>query len=394
MTSFKQFLFFLILSIASFSTGFGQTDALFEKEKARVLRLAEVYKNLDPITVSASFSPRSAGGKNDFYSEGDYWWPNPDDPDGPYIRRDGLTNPDNFTAHREAMIRFSQISGALGSAYLVSGKEEYGNALIPHLRAWFIEPDTRMNPNLLYGQAIKGVLTGRGIGIIDTIHLMEVAKAVQAIASAESLNSGDLIQIKAWFSDYLNWIFTHPYGIAERDNGNNHSVSWAMQAAVFAELVGNDEVLTYCREMYKTQLLPDQMAADGSFPLELARTKPYGYSLFTLDAMTTICQVLSTPEENLFEFKSANGRSIGLGISFLSSYVKDKSTWSFPKDVMYWEEWPVRHPFLLFGGMALDEKEYLNLWASLDGDFDNPEVVRNMPVRFPLLWVERVEFFN
>jgi hypothetical protein len=167
-----------------------------------------------------------------------------------------------------------------------------------------------------------------------------------------------------------------------------------MQAAVFAELVGNDEVLTYCREMYKTQLLPDQMTADGSFPLELARTKPYGYSLFTLDAMTTICQVLSTPEENLFEFKSANGRSIGLGISFLSSYVKDKSTWSFPKDVMYWEEWPVRHPFLLFGGMALDEKEYLNLWASLDGDFDNPEVVRNMPVRFPLLWVERVEFFN
>jgi len=394
MTFFKQFLFFLILSIASFSTGFGQTDALFEKEKARVLRLAEVYKNLDPITVSASFSPRSAGGKNDFYSEGDYWWPNPDDPDGPYIRRDGLTNPDNFTAHREAMIRFSQISGALGSAYLVSGKEEYATALIPHLRAWFIEPDTRMNPNLLYGQAIKGVVTGRGIGIIDTIHLMEVAKAVQAIASAESLNSADLIQIKAWFSDYLNWIFTHPYGIAERDNGNNHSVCWAMQAAVFAELVGNDEVLAYCREMYKTQLLPDQMAADGSFPLELARTKPYGYSLFTLDAMTTICQVLSAPEENLFEFKSENGRSIGLGISFLSSYVKDKSTWTFPKDVMYWEEWPVRHPFLLFGGLALEENEYLDLWASLDGDFDNPEVVRNMPVRFPFLWVERVEFFN
>jgi hypothetical protein len=383
-----QFLFlFFLLTTIQFSIA--QSNSLFKNEEDRVLKLAEQYQKLVPVTVSASASSRSAGGKNDFYSEGDYWWPNPEDPNGPYIRRDGLTNPDNFTAHREAMIRFSQISGALTSAYLVSGKEEYAAALIPHLRAWFIEADTRMNPNLLYGQAIKGVVTGRGIGIIDTIHLMEVAKAVQAIESSTSLAPDDLKKIKGWFSEYLDWIYTHPYGIAERDNGNNHSICWAMQAAVFADLVGNQEVLAFCRNMYKETLLPDQMAENGSFPLELARTKPYGYSLFTLDAMTAICQVISTQTENLFEFTSKNGRSIELGISFLAPFVQNKSLWSYPKDVMYWEEWPVRHPFLLFGGLAFDESEYLTLWKKLDGNFDNPEVVRNMPVRFPLLWVSK-----
>jgi len=378
------FLFFLLTTI-QFSIA--QSNPLFDKEAERILELAETYKKLAPITVTASSSPRSVGGENDFYSEGDYWWPNPEDPNGPYIRRDGLTNPDNFTAHREAMIRFSQISGALASAYLISGKEVYAEALIPHLQAWFIAADTRMNPNLLYGQAIKGVVTGRGIGIIDTIHLMEVAKAVQAIESSTLMVSSDLIKIKGWFSEYLDWIYTHPYGIAERDNGNNHSVCWAMQAAVFADLVGNQEVLAFCRRMYKETLLPDQMAENGSFPLELARTKPYGYSLFTLDAMTTICQVLSTQADNLFEFTAENGRSIGLGISFLAPFVQNKSLWSYPKDVMYWEEWPVRHPFLLFGGLALDEPDYLKIWKDLDENFDNPEVVRNMPVRFPLLWV-------
>ena len=227
------FLFFLLTTI-QFSIA--QSNSLFKNEEDRVLKLAEQYQKLVPVTVSASASSRSAGGKNDFYSEGDYWWPNPEDPNGPYIRRDGLTNPDNFTAHREAMIRFSQISGALASAYLVSGKEEYAAALIPHLKAWFIAADTRMNPNLLYGQAIKGVVTGRGIGIIDTIHLMEVAKAVQAIESSKLMVSADLVKIKGWFSEYLDWIYTHPYGIAERDNGNNHSVCWAMQSGSFCRL--------------------------------------------------------------------------------------------------------------------------------------------------------------
>lgn len=364
---------------------------LFAKERARVIRLAEEYKSLKPITVTAESSPRSAGGIHDFYSEGDYWWPDPENPDGPYVQRDGLTNPENFTAHRDAMIRFSQISGALASAYLVTKDEHYVKALAPHLKAWFIDEATRMNPNLLYAQAIKGKVTGRGIGIIDTVQLMEVAKAIEAVERSGVISHSEIQEMKDWFSEYLTWITTHPYGIDERNHGNNHSVCWAMQAAVFAKLVGNQEVLDYCREMYKTVLLPDQMAEDGSFPLELKRTKPYGYSLFTLDAMATLCQVYAEDAENLSTYQSPDGKSLAKGISFLYPYVADKGSWPYQKDVMYWDNWPVRHPFLLFGGLAFHQENYLTLWDSLDTDFDTPEVIRNMPVRFPMLWIADLE---
>ncbi|MEP0710588.1 alginate lyase family protein [Algoriphagus sp.] len=378
------------ISTSSLSPDTFAKEDIFEKERIRVIRLADKYKDLEPITVTADQSPRSAGGIHDFYSEGDYWWPDPDNPDGAYIQRDGLTNPENFTAHREAMIRLSQISGALASAYLVTKDEDYVKALAPHLKAWFIDKDTKMNPHLLYAQAIKGKVTGRGIGIIDTIQLMEVAKAIQAVEGLSVISASDIHLMKAWFSDYLTWMTTHPYGIAERDHGNNHSVCWAMQAAVFAQLVGNQEVLNSCKEMYKTVLLPTQMATDGSFPLELKRTKPYGYSLFTLDAMATLCQVYATDDENLYDYQTPDGKSLELGINFLYPYVADQSAWPYQKDVMYWEKWPVRHSFLLFGGLAYDQENYLKLWNTLDADFDTPEVIRNMPVRFPLLWVDGI----
>jgi hypothetical protein len=245
-----------------------------------------------------------------------------------------------------------------------------------------------MNPNLLYGQAIMGRVTGRGIGIIDTIHLLEVAKAVMAIQDSGVINQKDLTGIKKWFSDYLEWITKHPYGIAERDNGNNHSVCWALQVAVFSELVGNKEQMEFARNMYKTVLLPQQMTNNGSFPLELERTKPYGYSLFNLDVMTGLCQVLSISEDNLFTYTTEDGKGIQRGISFLFPYVKDKSSWPHQKDVMYWDEWPVSHPFLLFGGLAFNEQKYLTLFNELNSDFKTPEVVRNMPIRYPLLWLK------
>jgi hypothetical protein len=371
------------VSCSSSKTAFN----LNEIEKNRVLKNAAFYLNAAPVAITASFCERSAGTTHDFYSEGDYWWPDPQNPNGPYIRKDGMTNPDNFVAHREALIRFSQISGALGSAYILTKDKKYADQLVLHLKAWFINENTKMNPNLLYAQAIKGVATGRGIGIIDTIHLVEVAKAIQAIQDSKSLSTTDLEAVKLWFTNYLNWLTTHEYGIAERDNGNNHSVCWTMQVAAFAALTNDKTTMDFCSNFYKTTLLPHQMDKNGSFPLELKRTKPYGYSLFTLDAMASICQILSTKEDNLFTYTTKDGKNLALGLQFMIPYIQDKTLWPYPKDVMYWDEWPVRQSSLLFGGIALNTKKYTNLWKSLNADFTNPEVIRNMPVRNPLLWV-------
>lgn len=380
------FIIFIANSLSSCSSSKVAFD-LKEIEKTRVLKNASVFLNEKPITVTASSSNRIAGSKHDYFSEGDYWWPDTQNPNGPYIRKDGLTNPDNFTAHREAMIRLSQISGALGSAYILIQDEKYAEVLVLHLQAWFVNENTKMNSNLLFAQAIKGVATGRGIGIIDTIHLIEVVKAIQAIESSKALSKVDLATIRLWFSTYLNWLTTHEYGIAERDNGNNHSVCWTMQVAAFAAFTNDTKTMDFCRNFYKNTLLPNQMAKEGSFPLELQRTKPYGYSLFNLDAMASICQILSTKKDNLFKFTTSDGRNLASGLQFMKPFIKDKSLWPYPKDVMYWDQWPVRQSSLLFGGLALNNNNYIKLWKSLEANFTNPEVIRNMPVRYPLLWM-------
>lgn len=360
---------------------------LIEIERPRILSKAADYLQAKPVTVTAQRAERSEGGVHDFFSEGDYWWPDPENPDGPYIRRDGMSNPDNFVGHRRAMVRLSEIIGTLSSAFIITGDARYADHSRDHLAAWFIDESTRMNPSLLYGQAIKGRFSGRSIGIIDTIHLAEVARGAKILGEAGALPTADFAAIKVWFNEYLDWLVTHPYGQRERVHPNNHGVCWSMQVAVFADLVGRETELDWIRNQFKTIYLREMMAGDGSFPEELARTKPYGYSLFVLDAMAMVAQVASAPEDDLWVFELPDGRGMAKGMSFLFPYMQDKSLWPYKKDVLYWDEWPVRHPSLLLAGLHFENPDYLALWKSLKADPGTPEVLRNLPIRHPLLWV-------
>ncbi|QEM12672.1 alginate lyase family protein [Mucilaginibacter rubeus] len=352
--------------------------------KKQIMTEAAWAMQQQPVTVTSSSSPRSAGGKHDFFSEADYFWPDPKNPEGPYINRDGMTNPDNFVEHRKAMIRFSKIIGALASAYKLTGDEKYVNQAVIHLKAWFMDPETMMNPSLWFAQAVKGQFTGRNYGIIDTIHLMEVAQGI--IVMEKAMDPATQSGVKKWFADYTNWLMTSKPGMQERDVKNNHATCWAMQVASFAKLCQNNAVLDSVRIRYKTILLPRQMGADGSFPLELERTKPYGYSIFNLDAMTMLCQILSGPQDNLWNFETPDGKSIKKGIAYLYPFVADKSKWTLKPDVMYWDNWPVAQPFLLFGANAYRENAWLTIWQKLDHNPQVEEVIRNLPIRHPLIW--------
>jgi hypothetical protein len=252
-------------------------------DRSRILAAADKYLSAQPVTVTASRNPRSAGGLHDYSSEGDYWWPDPKHPGGPYIQRDGMSNPENFNAHREAMVRLSLMVPALTAAWELTGEKKYSDHAGRHLRAWFVDPATRMNPKLEYAQAISGVNTGRGIGIIDTLHLVEPARAATLLAAAGTLDGAKAIQ--GWFAQYLEWMRTSEHGKSERDAKNNHGTCWVLQAAEFARFTDNAEVMEWCRERFRTVLMPEQIAPDGSLPRELARTKPYSYSLFDMDLM-------------------------------------------------------------------------------------------------------------
>ena len=358
-----------------------------EVERARILKAAKQYLKEQPVTITSASSPRSAGGKHDYFSEADYFWPDPKNPDGPYINRDGMSNPDNFNTHRLALIRMSMQVPALTGAWMLTRDAAYARHAALHLRAWFVDDATRMNPNLQFAQAIHGRTTGRGIGIIDTVHLAEVARAISHLEHSKALSARDSDQVRSWFADYLKWMTTSKNGGEERETKNNHGTCWLVQAAEFARLTAQPEVMADCRERLRTVLMPHQIAADGSFPEELRRTKPYGYCLFNLDAMAMACQILSTPQDNLLRFELPDGRGLRKAMAYMAPFIRDKSKWPLPPDVQYFQDWPVRHPSLLFAGLALPEPEYIELWRKLDPDPTVPEIIRNFPYRQPLLWL-------
>jgi hypothetical protein len=381
-----RYIFALLLLCIPLAT-YGQGFDLAKFDRARVIKAADRYLKETPVTITASTSPRSAGGKRDFFSEGDYWWPDPKDPNAPYVQRDGMTNPDNFVDHRRYLMRLSVQVPALAAAWVLTHKKVYAAKAANHLRAWFVDEATRMNPNLQYAQAIKGRFTGRGTGIIDTIHLVEVARAVEVLESGNAIPAADLASIKEWFADYLQWMITSKNGVEEREAKNNHGTCWVMQVAAFAHLTGNSELLNSCRTRFKTVLVPNQIDPDGSFPQELRRTKPYGYSLFNLDAFAAIAQILSTPADNLWTYKTSDGRSLAAAMKYMAPFIRDKKSFPKPPDVMFDKEWPMRQSSLIFAGLALDQKEYIELWKKLPADSSVDEVVRNFFIRQPLLWV-------
>jgi len=356
-----------------------------QTDRTRILRGAKAALAHAPFPITSIRSPRSPGGPHDFFSEADYFWPNPSNPDGPYINRDGQSNPNNFNGHRKAMIDLSLWVPALTAAWVLTSDRRYTHHALDHLRAWFVTADTRMNPNLEYAQGVHGVTTGRNYGIIDTLHLVEVARAATVLNSA--LAEADRDGIRTWFREYLDWLKTSQKGQQERDTLNNHATCWALQAAEYARLIGDEATRNEERQWFVRTLLSDQLAKDGSFLRELARTKPYSYSIFNFDVMSGLAQSLKGGDPELTTFALPDGRGLPKAAAFLYPYLNDKSTWPYAHDVEHFDSLPVRSPGLLFAGLAGHHTEYIELWKRLDPDPTDGEIIRNFPIRQPLLWV-------
>jgi hypothetical protein len=370
----------------------GTTLNVGDIDRSRILAAASNALTIAPITITQYQASLSDGGLHDYYSNGDYWWPNPKTTNGlPYVQQDGQTNPNNFNHHRDCLRQLHDAVAALGAAYKITGADRYAAKGAELLRVFFLDPDTRMNPSLQYAQAVPGVSPGRSFGIIDTLRLIEIPPAIEAMVQSPAFPPEVTDGLKKWFSNYVQWMRTSKNGIEESNAENNHAVAYWLQVAVFAQFTGDEDDLIACREHFKNVFVPKQMAADGSFPRELARTKPYGYSIFQLDNMATLCQVLSTSQDNLWQFQLPDGRGMRKAMAFMYPYLTDKNKWLTDgrrKDIQAWDGWPARQPSLLFAGLAYGDQNYLDLWLKLSADPTNSEVRRNIAIMQPVLWVQ------
>ena len=231
------------------------------------------------------------GDIHDYSSQGPYWWPDPESPDGlPYIRRDGQTNPEKYGDGFDSQRRHDMTRDvtALTLAGYLTGERRYLEHAARQIRTWFIAPATRMNPNMDHAQSIPGRSAGRPPGIIDSRAFVSTIDAALTLHEFGVLDDADLAALKAWFGEMAHWLETSENGLGERAAQNNHGTFYDLQLAAFHWFAGNTEAATRVAESFCAARVSTQVMSDGSQPEELARTRPYHYSLFNLQAMVNV----------------------------------------------------------------------------------------------------------
>ncbi len=303
------------------------------------------------VTVVDKKMTPPSGDKHDYMSMGRYWWPNPETANKlPYIRKDGVVNPEIDKLDRIPLSIFARSVVTLSLAYHLTSNEKYAVKAIENLKKWFVDKDTKMNPNMNFGQTIPGRNKGkgRGEGILDTYSFVEMLDGVELLKNSPEYTKNEKQAINEWFTIYLDWLLTSEIGREEFSAKNNHGVAFDVQVVRFALFVGKNDIAEKFINEFPERRLFKQIETNGSQPLELARTTAFSYSIFNLTHIIDMCNMAKTLNIDLFNAKSVDGRSITKSIEFLIPYL-GKPVTDFPyKQIKDWEKTQKEFCWLLY----------------------------------------------
>jgi hypothetical protein len=295
----------------------------------KLLKDADKSLQFLPVSVMEKKNNPPSGNKHDYMSIAPYFWPDSSKPGGvPYINKDGQVNPEvNEYKDKIYLAALCDEVSTLALAWYLSGEEKYASHAAKLLRVWFLDSATKMNPNINFAQAVKGRATGRGYGLIDTRHFVRLIDAIGLIQNASSWSPKDELGMKEWFSHFLNWMQTSKNGLAEMHTINNHRVWYDEQRISYALFTGDTSLAKKVIERAKEQL-EKQMAPDGTFPLEMKRTISLHYTVFVLDPFFTTAQLAENVGEDLWNYETPGGRSLGKGFEAVLPYLLQQKEWT------------------------------------------------------------------
>jgi Alginate lyase len=298
----------------------------------QLLKDANKALKFQPVSVMDKTATPPSGDKHDYMSIAPYWWPNPNKASGlPYIRKDGLINPEvKDYPDKENMPKLCESIYILSLAYYFSENEKYAEHAAELIKVWFLNEDTKMNPNLNFGQAIKGVTDGRAEGMIDTRHFIFVIDGVELLKVSPYWTDSNHEDLKKWFSSFIKWMNESPIAQDEFEAKNNHGVWFDAQQLSYALFIDD---LKLAKKIIETSIsrIDKQMSKEGSFPLELERTTSLHYSTFIMNAFVIIGQLSDQLGVDLWNYKTKSGKSLKLAYDFLLPYITKEKVWTSPQ---------------------------------------------------------------
>lgn len=307
-----------------------------QKDRSTLVLIDSLQKKATPLlsmkllsVMDKAYLPVS-GNKHDYMSQAPYFWYDSTKPNGlPYIRRDGEHNPEiKKITDRTYIGDLEKATQILSLAWYFSGKEIYAAKASALIRHWFFNEASRMNPHLEYAQAIPGINTGRGIGIIETRGLAVIADAASLLEGSAAWTVADTKKLQQWYSEYLHWMMSSKNGKEEHAAKNNHGTWFYMQAIDFALFTGDQPTALQLVNESK-QLLNNQLTAEGKWPLELERTNALGYSTFNTQAWFQVAQLAEIVGVDLWHYKTSKGAGLQTALDWLLPYALKEKAWPY-----------------------------------------------------------------
>ena len=324
---------------ASIKEQTGKGNPLYTESYQKLIAEADSWLSKpDPTIVNKPMAPAS-GDKHDYMSLGRYWWPNPNTPNGlPYIRRDGKTNPEIEKYDRRPLADFVEGVVKLTLAYYYSGKTEYAGKAVSMIKTWYLDPKTKQNPNMNFGQAVPGVTNeqGRPEGVIDASGFVYVADAIEILNSKGMLSQNEMNELKKWFSEFCNWLVNNPLAVQECEAKNNHSMAYDVQLTRYSMFTGDVSTAKRVLNEVPSRRLVPQIEADGKQPLELARVTSFHYSVANLGHMMDMCDLGRELGISLYS-KGENRGSIDKALQFLLPYINDAGKFPYKDQTVNWQ---------------------------------------------------------
>ncbi len=318
------------------------------------------------VTVMDKSAVAPSGDKHDYFALSPYHWPTTEG--GSYEFRDGQVNPEvnSQKYDRVAYFRMGDAVSRLAVGYQMTGDLEYAKRSSAWIRAWFLDPATRMNANLEFSQCIPGRTSGEAIGLIRGMTIIDLVRSERLIAISGALTPAEQKNLYDWVRSFRDWLVTSRLGQMERRALNNHGTWYAAQVASLSVWLGDDEPALLMIRDAKNNRLHRQIMPSGQQPLELLRTKSWDYSVMNAEGLVVLADLGQRLGENVWSFETVRGGGIRTAIDFLVPFAIGDRPWP-GKQIRDWEPQRIR-PLIVRAGLAFPDAGYAAILGKLPVD--------------------------